>query len=97
MQIRLMADPEIERPLVGGDAALRRRSLMSIRLTIRCICLGLVSPAVAFAERTKPADNSGNKSAHAPRAKHGRRMTVKKFNKMLRMKHERRRQPKPKG
>src|SRR3954447_22404721 len=56
-----------------------------------------IARAAIFAERAKPAENSGNKSAHAPRAKHGRRMTVKKFNKALRMKHARGRSPKPKG
>jgi hypothetical protein len=53
-----------------------------------------IARAAIFAERTKPPENTGNKSAHAPRAKHGRRMTAKKFNKALRMKHTRQRQPK---
>jgi hypothetical protein len=56
-----------------------------------------IARAAIFAERAKLAENTGNKSAHAPRAKHGRRMTVKKFNKALRMKHARSRSPKPKG
>ncbi len=55
-----------------------------------------IARAAIFAERAKAADNSGNKPAHAPRAKHGRRMTVKKFNKALRMKHARSLSPKPK-
>jgi hypothetical protein len=56
-----------------------------------------IARAAIFAERVKPAENTGNKSVHAPRAKHGRRMTAKKFNKAMRMKHERSRRPKPNG
>src|SRR4051794_8099537 len=43
------------RPSGRRGCSLRRRLLMSIRLTILCICLGLVSPAVAFAEPINPS------------------------------------------